>query len=87
MAEREIDHLLIGGGIASAHCATELRRKGAEGSILLVGREPEPPYDRPPLSKDYLRGESERADAYAHPRDWYEENAVELADRDERAVP
>ena len=78
MAEREIDHLLIGGGVASAHCAAELRRKGAGGSILLVGREPEPPYDRPPLSKDYLRGESKRADAYAHPPEWYEENSVEL---------
>lgn len=78
MAEREIDHLLIGGGIASAHCAAELRKRGAEGSILLVGREPEPPYDRPPLSKEYLRGESERADAYAYPTAWYEENSVEL---------
>ena len=78
MAEREIDHLLIGGGIASAQCAAELRRRGAEGSILLVGREPEPPYDRPPLSKDYLRGESERADSHVHPRDWYEDSSVEL---------
>ena len=65
--------------MASAHCAAELRRRGAEGSILLVGREPEPPYERPPLSKEYLRGESRRSDAYVNPPDWYGENDVELA--------
>ena len=78
MADREVDFLLIGGGMASAHCAAELRKRGAEGSILLVGREPEPPYERPPLSKEYLRGEAERADAYVNPASWYEENGVEL---------
>ncbi len=64
--------------MASAHCAAELRRRGAEGSILLAGREPEPPYERPPLSKEYLRGEAERADAVVNPPSWYEENGVEL---------
>ncbi|HVD86181.1 MAG TPA: FAD-dependent oxidoreductase [Solirubrobacterales bacterium] len=78
MADRKVDFLLIGGGMASAHCAAELRRRGAEGSILLVGREPEPPYERPPCSKDYLRGESSREDAYVNPPSWYEENDVEL---------
>lgn len=78
MSDRVVDYLLIGGGVASAACAAELRRGDAEGSILLVGREPEPPYDRPPLSKEYLRGESRRADAYVHAPEWYEENAVEL---------
>ena len=78
MADREVDFLLIGGGMASAHCAAELRKRGAEGSILLVGREPEPPYERPPLSKEYLRGEAEREDAYVNPLSWYEENGVEL---------
>jgi 3-phenylpropionate/trans-cinnamate dioxygenase ferredoxin reductase component len=78
MADREVDFLLIGGGMASAHCAAELRRRGAEGSILLVGREPEPPYERPPISKDYLRGEAGRGDAYVNPPSWYEENGVEL---------
>jgi 3-phenylpropionate/trans-cinnamate dioxygenase ferredoxin reductase subunit len=78
VAEREVDFLLIGGGLASANCASELRKRGAEGSVLLVGREPEPPYERPPLSKEYLRGEAERADAYVNPPSWYDENAVEL---------
>lgn len=78
VAERQVDFLLIGGGMASAHCAAELRRRGADGSVLLVGREPEPPYERPPLSKEYLRGEAERADAYVNPPSWYEDNGVEL---------
>ena len=78
MADREVDFLLIGGGMASAHCASELRRRGAEGSILLVGREPEPPYERPPISKEYLRGDANREDAHVHPASWYEENGVEL---------
>ena len=79
MADREVDFLLIGGGQASASCAAELRRRGEEGSILLVGREPEPPYERPPLSKEYLRGSGERADAQVNPPEWYGENGVELA--------
>ena len=78
MADREIDFLLVGGGMAGASCASELRKKGADGSILLVGREPEPPYERPPLSKEYLRGDASRADAYVNEPSWYEENGVEL---------
>jgi 3-phenylpropionate/trans-cinnamate dioxygenase ferredoxin reductase subunit len=78
VADREVDFLLVGGGLASAHCAAELRRRGAEGSILLVGREPEPPYERPPISKEYLRGEAGRPDAYVNEPSWYEENDVEL---------
>jgi 3-phenylpropionate/trans-cinnamate dioxygenase ferredoxin reductase component len=78
MTEREVDFLLVGGGMASGHCAAELRRRGAEGSIVLVGREPEPPYERPPLSKEYMRGEADREDAYVNPPSWYEENGVEL---------
>jgi len=46
--------------------------------VLLVGREPEPPYERPPLSKEYMRGEAERVDAYVNSPEWYEENKVEL---------
>ena len=76
MPERA-EYLLIG-GFASGYCAAELRKRGADGSILLVGREPEPPYERPPLSKEYLRGEAKREDAYVNPVSWYEENGVEL---------
>jgi 3-phenylpropionate/trans-cinnamate dioxygenase ferredoxin reductase subunit len=75
---REVDFLLVGGGMASAHCAAELRKRGAEGSVLLVGREPEPPYERPPLTKEYLRGEASREDAHVNAAGWYEDNGVEL---------
>lgn len=78
MAARQVEHLLVGGGMAAAHCAAELRRRGAEGPVLLVGREPEPPYERPPLSKEYLRGEAERGDALVNAAEWYGENEVEL---------
>ena len=81
MADRSVDFLIVGGGLAAAYCASELRKLGAEGSVLLAGREPEPPYERPPLSKEYLRGEAAREDAYVNPIDWYEENAVELRSR------
>ena len=56
MADRSVDYLLIGGGLAAANCARWLREEGADGSVLLVGREPHPPYNRPPLSKGYLQG-------------------------------
>jgi len=78
LTKRSVDYLLVGGGLASAMCARELRRRGADGSILLAGREVDPPYDRPPLSKGYLRGESTREEAFVHPREWYEEQDVEL---------
>ena len=84
MPER-VEYLLIG-GFASGYCAAELRKRGADGSILLVGREPEPPYERPPLSKEYLRGEAKREDAYVNPVSWYEENGVELRHGDQRDV-
>ena len=81
MADRQVDFLLIGGGLAGANCARWLREEGAEGSILLVGREPEPPYNRPPCSKRYLQGKQEREETYVRPPDWWEENSVELKTR------
>jgi 3-phenylpropionate/trans-cinnamate dioxygenase ferredoxin reductase component len=78
VADRNVDFLIVGGGMAGAYCASELRAKGAEGSVLLVGREPEPPYERPPLTKEYLRGEASRADAHVNSAEWYEENGIEL---------
>jgi len=78
---REVDFLLIGGGLAAASCARRLREEGAEGSILVVGREPHAPYHRPPLSKGYLRGEDAQADTLVEPPEWWEENDVELLTR------
>src|SRR5438128_10411526 len=78
VASRSVDFLLVGGGLAAGSCARTLREEGAEGSILLVGREPDPPYDRPPLSKEYLAGKQGREDGYVRPTGWWEENEVEL---------
>ena len=81
MAAREVDHLLIGAGVASANCARTLREEGADGSILVVGRELDPPYDRPPLSKGYLCGKEDRAAALFRPDQWWDEQAIELLTR------
>jgi len=81
VARRKVDHLLIGGGLAAANCARWLREEGADGSVLLVGREPDPPYNRPPLSKGYLRGEESRQQALFRPNEWWEEQDVELLTR------
>ncbi len=81
MAAREVDYLLIGGGLASANCARWLREAGGEGSVLLVGREPDPPYNRPNCSKGYLRGEEERSEAFFRPDEWWGEQDIELLTR------
>lgn len=81
MPDRHVDHLLIGGGIASATAAATLRAEGATGSILLVGRELDAPYHRPPATKGYLQGAEGKADALVHPAEWWAENDVELATR------
>jgi 3-phenylpropionate/trans-cinnamate dioxygenase ferredoxin reductase component len=81
MADRSVDYLLIGGGLAAANCARWLREEGADGSILLVGREPDPPYNRPPLSKGLLQGKESREDALFRPGEWWGEQNIELLTR------
>jgi len=81
MADRSVDHLLVGGGLAAANCARWLRDEGGEGSILLVGREPHPPYNRPPLSKGYLQGGESVEDVLFRPDEWWADNDVELLTR------
>jgi 3-phenylpropionate/trans-cinnamate dioxygenase ferredoxin reductase component len=81
MADRTVDILLVGGGIASATAAHTLREQGFDGSILVVGREPHPPYHRPPASKEYLRGEHGPDDAHVHPGEWWDAERVELLTR------
>jgi 3-phenylpropionate/trans-cinnamate dioxygenase ferredoxin reductase subunit len=70
--------VIAGAGLAGAKAAQELRERGFDGRVVLIGAEPERPYERPPLSKDYLRGESEREKAYVHPAGFYEEQDIEL---------
>jgi 3-phenylpropionate/trans-cinnamate dioxygenase ferredoxin reductase subunit len=78
LARRAVKYLLVGGGMAAGNCARHLREQGADGEILLVGREPDPPYNRPPLSKTYVRGEESREDILFRPESWYQENDVEV---------
>ena len=81
MSPRQVDHLIIGGGLAAANCARWLREEGSEGSILLVGREPDRPYNRPPLSKGYLQDKESREDALFRPDKWWDEQEIEVLTR------
>lgn len=78
MTHRSADILIVGGGVAGVSCAEALRELGFDGSVVLAGREPSAPYERPPCSKDLLRGESTPEDALLHPADWYAANDIEL---------
>ncbi|MFZ1925190.1 MAG: FAD-dependent oxidoreductase, partial [Solirubrobacteraceae bacterium] len=78
---REVEHLLIGGGLACATCAQSLREGGAQGEIVLVGREPDAPYNRPECSKGYLRGEESREEPLVQPQEFWSEQKVELLTR------
>jgi 3-phenylpropionate/trans-cinnamate dioxygenase ferredoxin reductase subunit len=71
-------YAVAGAGLAGAKAAETLRGKGFDGRVVLIGAEPERPYERPPLSKDYLRGEAERESARVHDERFYEKNDVEL---------
>jgi 3-phenylpropionate/trans-cinnamate dioxygenase ferredoxin reductase subunit len=80
MTDRTADRIVIvGGGLAAATAATELRKRGFDGSIRVLAAEPHSPYIRPPLSKGYLQGSEERASAFVHPDEWYPENKVQLS--------
>lgn len=70
--------VIIGGGLAGAKTAEALREKEFTGSITLVAAEDHLPYERPPLSKEYLAGKGSFDDAVVKPADWYEENNVTL---------
>ncbi|GAA4084383.1 NAD(P)/FAD-dependent oxidoreductase [Nocardioides kongjuensis] len=70
--------VVIGGGLAAASAAAELREQGHTGDIVVVGGEPHPPYERPPLSKGLLLGSSQPQEASVHPPEWYDEHQVDL---------
>ncbi len=70
--------VIAGAGLAGAKAAETLRAEGFAGPVVLIGDENERPYERPPLSKDYLMGKAERESIYVHPRDWYREHDVDL---------
>jgi 3-phenylpropionate/trans-cinnamate dioxygenase ferredoxin reductase subunit len=78
MAVRDVQHLIIGGGVAAAKAAEGLRAAGGEGSAVVMAAEPELPYERPPLSKEFLRGEAGREKTRTHDEAWYREHDVEV---------
>ncbi|WP_104131286.1 NAD(P)/FAD-dependent oxidoreductase [Cryobacterium sp. M91] len=71
-------YVIVGAGLAGASAARALREEGFTGPIQLIGAEAHRPYIRPPLSKDYLSGSSDRDSVFVDPKDWYAEHNVEL---------
>jgi 3-phenylpropionate/trans-cinnamate dioxygenase ferredoxin reductase component len=70
--------VIVGAGLAGAKAAETLRDEGFAGRLVLAGDEAELPYERPPLSKQYLTGEAERDSAHVRPREFYAERDIEL---------
>jgi 3-phenylpropionate/trans-cinnamate dioxygenase ferredoxin reductase subunit len=73
--------VIVGASLAGAKAAETLREEGFDGGLVLIGDEPERPYERPPLTKDYLRGESRREKTYVHPEGYYHEHGIEWMSR------
>ncbi|HWG61023.1 MAG TPA: FAD-dependent oxidoreductase [Streptosporangiaceae bacterium] len=71
-------HVIIGASLAGAKAAETLRGEGFTGPVVLIGDEPERPYERPPLSKEYLRGKSDKSAIFVHEEHWYREHDVDL---------
>jgi 3-phenylpropionate/trans-cinnamate dioxygenase ferredoxin reductase subunit len=71
-------YVIAGASLAGAKAAETLRDEGFDGDIVLIGAEPERPYERPPLSKGYLLGNDPRDSAFVHPEGWYAEHDVDL---------
>lgn len=71
-------YVIVGGGLAGASAAEELRALGAQGRVVIVERQSEAPYDHPPLSKGYLLGDMQRDEVFLHPAPWYDEQEIEL---------
>ncbi|WP_349897688.1 NAD(P)/FAD-dependent oxidoreductase [Parafrigoribacterium soli] len=74
----EQNFVIVGGGLAGASAAEELRKQGFDGSIRIVAGEAHEPYIRPPLSKGYLAGSDGLDAVYVHPKEWYSENRIEV---------
>jgi 3-phenylpropionate/trans-cinnamate dioxygenase ferredoxin reductase component len=70
--------VIVGAGLAGAKAAETLRAEGYDGRLVLLGEEAERPYDRPPLSKTYLRGEADRDSLYVHDASFYAAESIEL---------
>ncbi|KRC65912.1 hypothetical protein ASE12_14765 [Aeromicrobium sp. Root236] len=69
--------VVVGAGLAAAKAVESMREAGHTGTITLIGEEPERPYERPALSKDYLQGNGSRDDLFVHPEEWYAEHDID----------
>jgi 3-phenylpropionate/trans-cinnamate dioxygenase ferredoxin reductase component len=78
MAVRKVEFVIVGGGVAAAKAAEGLRAAGGDGPAVLLAAEPELPYERPTLSKTFLRGETGRETTRSHDEAWYRDHQVEL---------
>ncbi len=72
------DVVIVGAGHGGAQCAIALRQNGFTGSITMIGREPEPPYERPPLSKEYFAREKTFDRLYIRPPHFWGEKQIDL---------
>lgn len=70
--------VIVGASLAGAWAAITLRDEGFDGRVVLIGEEPDPPYERPPLSKSYMRGEQPFEKALVRPLEFYSERQIEL---------
>jgi 3-phenylpropionate/trans-cinnamate dioxygenase ferredoxin reductase component len=70
--------VIVGGGLAAGTAAVTLRDEGYDGPLVVICREPHPPYERPPLSKGYLAGKDDRASFDVVPASWFDEHDVDL---------
>jgi 3-phenylpropionate/trans-cinnamate dioxygenase ferredoxin reductase subunit len=78
MSVRKFKYVIVGAGLAGVSAIEGIRERDPAGAVLLIGEEPHLPYDRPPLSKKLWTGKKQEAEIYLHPREWYEQLAVEL---------
>ena len=69
--------VIVGASLAGASAATTLRQEGFDGEFMLIGAEPQWPYERPPLSKQYLRGDTPFDKTLVRPAIYYEQNRIE----------
>ena len=70
--------VIVGASLSGGSAAAALREEGFDGQITLIGAEPQPPYNRPPLSKGYLRGQDRFDDQLVNPTAWYAEHSIDL---------
>jgi 3-phenylpropionate/trans-cinnamate dioxygenase ferredoxin reductase subunit len=70
--------VIVGGGLAGAKAAEALRDSGFDGKISLIGEEAHLPYERPPLSKDYLAGKADLGSVFVHDQAWYQRQDIDL---------